>query len=267
MLRHWLPERRSEKSAMRDPICLFGVNMHPLSMRETIAAIDERMRASDFTQHVVVNVAKVVTMQKDAGLRAAVQACDIINIDGAGVVVAGRMLGYEIPERVAGIDLFHELLRYSEHRGKTVFFLGAKPDVLNAAVLRIRSEYPKLRIVGWHHGYFWDDEAATVEQIRESGAELLFVGISSPLKEQFIDRWREQLGVKFAMGVGGSFDVVAGKVLRAPLWMQRLGLEWFYRLAQEPRRMFWRYFSTNTVFAWMLLQGMIRRAVGRHPRA
>lgn len=245
---------------------MFGVRMDAWTMEQTIQEIDKRLDSEPFTQHVVVNVAKLVKMQSDAGLRDAVSGCDIINIDGAGVVLGGRLLGLTIPERVAGIDLFHELLAASEESGRSVFFLGARSEILELAVENIRTRYPNLAIAGYHHGYFWEREAAVVEQIRNSGADLLFVGISSPLKEKFIDKWRKDLGVRFAMGVGGTFDVVAGKVRRAPTWMQRFGLEWLFRVFQEPRRMFMRYLTTNSVFAWMILKELGRRFVGRVSR-
>jgi N-acetylglucosaminyldiphosphoundecaprenol N-acetyl-beta-D-mannosaminyltransferase len=228
--------------------------MDSLTMDETVESIDRRMAAGEFTQHVVVNVAKLVQMQDDPALAAAVEACDIINIDGAGIVFGGRILGLPIPERVAGIDLFERLLARAEQSGRSVYLLGAKPQVIEAAVARIRASRPGLKIAGFHHGYFWHDEAAVVAEIRASGAEMLFVGIGSPLKEQFIDRWRDQFGVLFAMGVGGTFDVVAGEVRRAPHWMQRMGLEWLFRLLQEPRRMWRRYLVTNTRFLAMILR-------------
>jgi N-acetylglucosaminyldiphosphoundecaprenol N-acetyl-beta-D-mannosaminyltransferase len=248
---------------VKDTVRLFGVNMHAWTMEQTIREIDSRLRDQPFTQHVVVNVAKMVRMQSDLMLRDAVSSCDIVNIDGAGIVFGARLLGYSIPERVAGIDLFHRLLEYSEESGKSAYFLGAKPDVLEVAIANIRAKYPGLNIAGYHHGYFWDDEMAVADYIRRADADLLFVGISSPMKEQFIDRWSEQLGVKFAMGVGGTFDVVAGKVRRAPEWMQKAGLEWLYRVIQEPRRMFMRYLTTNSIVAWMLIAELARRTVGR----
>ncbi|MNR41476.1 putative N-acetylmannosaminyltransferase [compost metagenome] len=121
--------------------------------------------------------------------------------------------------------------------------------------------YPHLKVAGHHHGYFWDDEAAIVEKIRASGAQLLFVAITSPKKENFINRWQDQLGVNFVMGVGGTFDVVAGKVKRAPKWMQDCGLEWFYRIIQEPKRMWKRYFITNSKFAWLLLKAKLKISI------
>jgi N-acetylglucosaminyldiphosphoundecaprenol N-acetyl-beta-D-mannosaminyltransferase len=245
--------------AERPRIECLGVAMDALTLAETVALIDRRVAARMFTQHVVVNVAKLVHMQDDAALRAAVEACDIVNIDGMGVVWGARLLGQPVPERVAGIDLFEALVALAEARGYPVFLLGATAEVVAIAEHRLEVRYPSLRIAGAHHGYFWDDEAAMAERIAASGARLLFVAITSPLKEVFIDRWRHRLGVDFVMGVGGTFDIVAGHVRRAPPWMQRTGLEWFHRVLQEPRRMWRRYLTTNMRFAGQLLAASVRR--------
>ena len=231
-----------------------GVHMHPWTMEQTVREIFRRMEVGLFTQHVVVNVAKIVNMRSDAALRESVLGCDIINIDGMGVVWGARFLGIPIPERVAGIDLFFRLLAEAEKRGETVYFLGAKEEVVEEAVKRLRSRFPRLAVAGWHHGYFWDNEETVVREIAKSRANMLFVAITSPRKEQFIHRWRDELGVSFAMGVGGTFDVVAGKVRRAPVWMQKAGLEWLFRFMQEPRRMWRRYLVTNAKFAKLIMQ-------------
>ncbi|PSL15788.1 N-acetylmannosaminyltransferase [Marinobacterium halophilum] len=238
---------------------LLNCPMDVASMGETVDLIDTAVADGRFTQHVVVNVAKIVNMQSDPQLDASVRECDIINIDGMGVVLGARMLGHDVPERVAGVDLFHELLAMSARKGYSVFLLGAQDEVVGETARRVQQLYPGLKLAGYHHGYFWDDEEAMVNKVRESGAQLLFVAITSPKKENFINRWREQLGVTFVMGVGGTFDVVAGKVKRAPLWMQKWGLEWFYRVIQEPRRMWKRYLVTNSKFAWMLAKAKFRQ--------
>ena len=236
-----------------------GVPMHPWTMGETLDEISRRLDEGKFTQHVVVNVAKLVRLQNDSVLRDSVVACDIINVDGMGIVWGAGLLGVDIPERVAGIDLFSNLLHLASERGDSVFLLGARPEVIEKTVKNIQEDYPKLQIAGWHHGYFWDNEKEVVDIIRYSGAKLLFVGISSPKKEQFINKWREQLGVKFVMGVGGTFDVMAGITRRAPIWMQNAGLEWLYRVIQEPRRMWKRYLVTNSKFIWMLAKEKMNR--------
>lgn len=240
-------------------ITLFGVPMDAMTAEETCDVIDKALTERRFIQHVVVNVAKIVHMQSDEALFRSVASCDIINIDGMGVVWAAKMCGHRVPERVAGIDLFLRLLDLCKERGFSVFLLGATPEVLNGALLRISEQFAGLRIAGAHHGFFWDKEDAVVEQIRDSKADMLFVAISSPLKENFIARWGDRLGVSFVMGVGGTFDVISGKVARAPLWMQRCGLEWFYRMMQEPRRMAKRYLTTNMVFLGLIIRENWRR--------
>jgi len=248
----WLRRMPTDSTLELPVLEVMGVRMNPLTMDETLALVAERIERGLFTQHAVVNVAKLVHMQTDADLREAVLSCDLINIDGMGVVWGARFLGREVPERVAGIDLFSRLLVLASERRWSVYLLGARDDVVNEVAARLRGELPGLRIAGWHHGYFWDNEEAVVERIRTSRADLLFVAITSPRKEQFINRWRDRLGVRLAMGVGGTFDVIAGKTRRAPRWMQEVGLEWLFRMLQEPRRMARRYLVTNVRFAWML---------------
>jgi len=242
-------------------IGFLGCSLDALTMARTVELIDSAVAEGRFTQHSVVNVAKLVHMREDAELRAAVESCDIVNIDGMGVVWGARLMGLDVPERVAGIDLFYELLSLSQAKGHGVFLLGATQDVVALAATKIAVMYPALEIAGVHHGYFWDDQEKTVEAVRRSGARLLFVAISSPLKEKFIARWRDQLGVTFVMGVGGTFDVVAGKVRRAPRWMQRFGLEWLYRLIQEPRRMWKRYLVTNLKYSVLLVRAALASSV------
>lgn len=239
---------------LRAPFRRWGVSMHPWTMEETLAEIERALVERRFTQHTVVNVAKIVNAQRDEELAQAIAHADIVNVDGMGVVWAARLLGDTVPERVAGIDLFEALLGVAERGGYSVYLLGATEEVLDRTIAVIGARHPALRIAGAHHGYFGADEEPVVDAIAGSGAHLLFVAMSSPQKERFIDRWGARLGVAFVMGVGGSFDVVAGKTRRAPLWMQRTGLEWAFRVAQEPRRMWRRYLSTNARFVWMVVE-------------
>ncbi|MBR8253781.1 WecB/TagA/CpsF family glycosyltransferase [Burkholderia ambifaria] len=244
---------------------LFGCPMDVATMSETVELIRNRIAHRQFTQHVVVNVAKLVNMQADEELARSVQACDIINIDGMGVVWGARTLGYPVAERVAGIDLFDRLLRMAQQEALPIFMLGGTDAVVTGAACAVQKKYPRLKIAGMHHGYFWDDEEAVISMIRASGARLLFVAITSPRKENFINRWKAEMGVDFVMGVGGTFDVVAGKVRRAPGWMQKAGLEWLFRVLQEPRRMWRRYWTTNSRFAWMLLRARMTARPRRLP--
>ena len=232
--------------------------MHAITMQESVSIIKKAIDEQGFMQHVVVNVAKLINMRSDAQLYDSVNQSDLINIDGQGVVLGARALGIEVPERVAGIDLFYQLLAMSEAEGYPVYLLGAIEDVLNKTVAVIHKTYPKITIAGSHHGYF-DDDKSIVSQVRDSGAKILFVAMSSPKKENFVNKWKNELGVNFVMGVGGTFDVVAGKVKRAPNWMQEYGLEWLYRVIQEPRRMFKRYLVTNFKFAVLLSKEWLKR--------
>jgi len=232
------------------------------TMDETVALIIKRIVAGQFTQHVGVNVAKLVHMQSDSQLAKSVRECDVISIDGMGVVWGARMLGHDVAERVTGVDLFDKLLAEAATLALPVYFLGATEAVVARVATVSVERFPGLRIAGYHHGYFGKDEQPVVDLIRESGARLLFVAITSPMKENFINRWQKDLGVDFVMGVGGTFDVVAGKVSRAPMWMQKAGLEWLYRVLQEPRRMWRRYLVTNVRFGLMLGKALVvpRRA-------
>jgi N-acetylglucosaminyldiphosphoundecaprenol N-acetyl-beta-D-mannosaminyltransferase len=246
---------------------MLGVPMDAWTMDETIAEISERIESGCLTQHVVVNVAKLVQLRRDETLRRSVVDSDIINIDGMGVVWGARVLGHEVPERVAGIDVFRRLLGVAEERGWGVYFLGAKQEVLDAMLARLREQHPALAVSGARNGYFSaDEEEDIVRRIRDSGAALLFVAMSTPKKERFVAAWAAELGARFVMGVGGSFDVLAGATKRAPAWVQKAGLEWLYRTMQEPRRMWPRYLDTNTRFAGLLVRERLRQDLARFRR-
>jgi N-acetylglucosaminyldiphosphoundecaprenol N-acetyl-beta-D-mannosaminyltransferase len=203
-------------------------------------------------------VDKLVKASRDAELRRIINACALVNVDGMPVVWASRLLGKPLKERVAGVDLFEALMRRSSERGWRVFLLGARSEVVAAVADSFQRRYPALVIAGWRDGYWQgeEQEAQVAEQVRASGADLLFVAIGSPKKEQFLGRWQASMRIPFAMGVGGSFDVAIGRLKRAPRWMQRAGLEWLYRFLQEPRRMFRRYFIEDMAFVWLLLKEM-----------
>lgn len=194
---------------------------------------------------------------KDIELLESINKCDLINIDGMGIVWGARWLGVDVPERVSGIDLFIQLVSLSSEKQYPIFFLGAKDRIVKQTEKVLRDKFPDLIIAGSHHGCFWEDELVVVEKINSSGARLLFVAITSPKKENFINKWKAELGVNFVMGVGGSFDVISGKVKRASIWMRKSGLEWLFRLMQEPRRMFKCYLVTNTLFLMLIIKNKI----------
>jgi N-acetylglucosaminyldiphosphoundecaprenol N-acetyl-beta-D-mannosaminyltransferase len=195
-------------------------------------------------------------MQTDKELEKSVIDADIINADGQAIVWAANLLGYKLPERVSGIDLMEELVKRSFKNGYKCFFFGATEEVVTKLVNIYAMQYSEDIIAGYRNGYFdKEEEEGIALQITESGANILFVAITSPKKEIFLNTYKKQLqNVNFIMGVGGSFDVIAGKVRRAPLWMQNIGLEWFYRFLQEPKRMWKRYLVGNTKFIYLVLK-------------
>ncbi|MFY7960349.1 MAG: WecB/TagA/CpsF family glycosyltransferase [Elsteraceae bacterium] len=200
-----------------------------------------------------VNVAKLIAMQANPTLQEDVATSELISADGMGIVWGARLLGLPVPERVTGIDLMTRVIAWCAATGRRPYLLGASDVVLQKAVERLREQHPTLVLAGSRHGYFTpEEENEIVDEIRASGADCLFVGISSPAKERFLARHHDALGAPYRMGVGGAFDVVAGLRWRAPRWMQACGLEWVARLIQEPRRLGLMYLRTNLAFALLL---------------
>ncbi|WP_245286708.1 WecB/TagA/CpsF family glycosyltransferase [Bradyrhizobium sp. ARR65] len=237
-------------------------------MADTIELARQAMHSQQRVQHVALNVAKFVNMRFDPVLAADVANSDVISIDGMGIVWGARALGLPVKTRVTGIDLLNELLTVCAKEGFKPYFLGAKPDVLQQAARHVRDKHPSITFAGLRDGYFTrEQEADVVREIRSSCADCLFIGMPTPRKERFLGSHRDALSVPFIMGVGGSFDILAGAVRRAPVRLQHLGLEWLYRVYQEPGRMWWRYAKTNTLFAGVLAQAIVRQSLGIAPRA
>lgn len=239
---------------------MMGCQIDNLSMEETLHTIEKFIQSGRPHQHVVVNVDKLVKASRDVELRRIINECPLINVDGMPVVWASRLLGKPLKERVAGVDLFESLMKRSAEKSWRVYLLGAREEVVLGVKQIYMRKYPGLTVAGYRNGYWKpEEEAEVVEQIKAAQADLLFVAISSPMKEHFLGRYQAEMRIPFAMGVGGTFDVAVGKVKRAPVWMQGAGLEWFYRFLQEPRRMFKRYFVDDMFFFWLLLKEYVRR--------
>lgn len=240
-----------------------GCSVDILTMAETIERAKVAMRNRMRVHHVALNVAKFVNMRSDELLRADVMGSDLIGVDGMGILWALRLFGVPATERVTGIDLFWEILNVCDKDGFRPFLLGATPSVLQRAADVIAAKFPSIQLAGLRDGYFRpEEESEVVEQIIKSKADCLFIAMPTPRKERFLAAYRDHLSVPFIMGVGGSLDVIAGHVSRAPRKMQSMGLEWLYRVYQEPRRMWWRYVKTNTIFAGILIRGMLNQYRG-----
>ncbi len=228
---------------------LYGLELDPLTMDEVLDRARTAISARRRFLIGVVNAAKIVKMRHDELLRDSLLEADVLLADGQSVVWASKLLGHPLPERIAGIDLFEHLLETADRDGLSIYLLGARAAVLDTLVERIHSRYPGLRVAGSRDGYFSEAQSEDVaEEIAASHADMLFLGITSPKKEIFLAHYGNALGVPLLHGVGGSFDVMAGVTRRAPRLWQRAGMEWAYRLLQEPGRMWKRYLPSNTAF-------------------
>lgn len=222
---------------------------------EVLDAIEQRQK-----KHLVfVNALKTFEIERDPRMAEALEGADYILADGVPVLWASRMLGRPLPGRVNGTDLFERLLLRAEERGKSVFLLGARQENLDALVEALKKRLPTLKIAGTRNGYFSDmEDDEVIDLINQSNADILFLGFSSPKKELWAYKNKGKITVPIIQGVGGSFDVVAGIIPRAPRWMQRWGLEWLDRVIKEPRRMFFRYLRSNTSFVLLVARCWFR---------
>lgn len=245
-----------------------GVHLDLVTSETVVEAAAQAMRNRRQLQLGDVNVSKLVDMQENKELRRWVDECDIVCPDGMGIVWGGRLLGIPIEQRVTGIDLMVDVLRVCESEGFRPYFFGATTTVLDDLIRKFKTEYPALQVAGWRNGYFTsDEEAQIVANIKASKADCIFVGITSPIKEKFLNAYRDEMGVTLQLGVGGAFDVLSGHVRRAPVFVQKLGFEWLYRLAQEPRRLAGRYYVANARFAFLLAKSLFAAGKRRARRA
>ncbi len=225
-------------AALCRPVEILGLPVHPLTMEGAVAAICRAWQEERVFQVITANVEILAAGLADGEVGRLIREGEMVTADGAGVLLAARLSGFSLPERVAGYDLLLAALKEAERQGVSVFFLGARPEVLQAALARIRELFPHLLLCGSHHGYFREEEeAAIAAEIKLRRPRLLVVALGAPRQDKWIYRHKRELPPCVAMGVGGSLDVLAGKARRAPRWMQRAGLEWLYRLLRQPSRL------------------------------
>lgn len=233
--------------------------VNALTMEQTIDFAEEMIRRRIPTQHVVINALKVNLMQEDPELRRIVNSCPLINADGMSTVWGARLLGIPVQERVAGVDLFLELTERSVQCGYKIYLFGAREEVVKKTKEVLEERYPGVQIVGYRNGYFTEaDEPGIVDEMAKSGADIMFVGFSSPKKEYWINRNLQKVNIPFVMGVGGCFDWLAGITKRPPIWVEKCGLAWFFRLIQEPKRMWRRYLIGNPKYVMLVLKEKLR---------
>ena len=245
---------------LKQRVEVMGSPVDPWTMEETVAATDAFIQNGAFAHLIGVNADKLLQMKDDANMSACVRKCEIVNADGASMVMAAKKLGVEIPERVSGIDLMAELCKLAEEKSYGVFLLGAKQNVVQKTAEVLLDRHPNLPIVGFRDGYFNEDEFDDIiEEVTSTNPNIVFVGITSPKKEKLIERFREKGAAGAFVGVGGSFDVISGNIPRAPMWMQKANLEWLFRMMQEPTRLFKRYAVGNTRF-YLMMRKEVKKA-------
>jgi N-acetylglucosaminyldiphosphoundecaprenol N-acetyl-beta-D-mannosaminyltransferase len=212
-----------------------GVNVITLNYDEIIEDIKKRMEKGLTSTIIAVNPEKVITASQDEQVKTLINDATYQIPDGVGVLIASRLKGGAIQSRVTGVDMMDRLLKFAADEGKKVFMYGAKEEVVALAKVKIEEKYPSIQITGYSNGYTKDQDEL-VRKINESGAEIIFVALGSPRQELWIRDHMNELNVKVYQGVGGSFDVFAGNVKRAPSFFRKAGLEWFYRLISDPKR-------------------------------
>lgn len=245
----------------RHPANILGIPIDRMTLNECVQILESYIPERVPRQLVVVNAAKIVKARWDLELRQIIDSADLIGADGVPIVWASRLLGDPLPGRVNGTDLMEALVALAAAKGYRIYLLGSKPAIIEKTARKFQEQFPNLIIAGYRNGYFASqaEEDQAVTDIVAAQADILLVGMGTPMKEKFVRRHILRLNVPIIHGVGGSFDIVGGITKRAPLWMQKSGLEWLYRVYQEPGRMWRRYLVTNSIFIWLLVVALVKK--------
>jgi N-acetylglucosaminyldiphosphoundecaprenol N-acetyl-beta-D-mannosaminyltransferase len=251
----------------RRKVNILGCPIDNLSLEEALAAIEKFIESKKPHQYIAINADKIVKMRKDDLFRDIILSSDLNIVDGQPLMWVSRLFGQPVKQRYGGIDIMDALMPLAERKGYGVYFLGGREEIVKNVAEKYRRRCPDLRITGWRNGY-WEkeEEEGIIKNIKESGSDVLFFAMSSPKKEVFLKTYLGEIGVPFVMGVGGAFDVLAGKTKRAPEWVQKIGMEWLFRVIQEPRRLWKRYLVGNTIFMWLVLKEFVNLKIFRKNR-
>ncbi len=225
----------------------FDTKIDVFTYKETLQIIIDSIEAKIQLRHTLINTATLFEMEKDQNLKNVIESSDLISVDGMGLIFAYEILNNVKLEKIAGPNIMQDLIDYCHKNSKSIFLLGAQQEVVQNLASRLSNNYSKSLIAGYHNGFFSESDLPTLlKTIQNSSPDILFVGMPTPRKEFFLYENQKYLnGISLLLGVGGCFDLLAGKTKRAPLWMQNNGLEWLFRLLQEPKRLFMRYLSSN----------------------
>lgn len=229
--------KRSQNAAPKKRAHVLGQPVDCVTMEEAVGLVRQAWTGNEVYHVVTANAEMIYSSNRDPELAQIIHSADLVTADGAGVVKASRLLGCPAPERVAGFDLMTECLKEAARFQVPIYLLGAHPDILGQALCRAKECYPGLQVVGSHHGYFDPGEQEKIlSDIKKCRPGLLLVAMGVPRQEKWIKQHKKKLPPCAVIGVGGSFDVLAGKIRRAPLWVQKAGMEWLYRIIKEPYR-------------------------------
>jgi len=238
----------------------FSIKINPLYRADFLSLIESGIKDGKQIAQFGVNSATINDIVRNEEFRVVINNADLVHIDGMSVVWALRSFGYEVPERVATPDLADDVLDLANKEKMSIFLFGAKESTLSLCCANIENKYPDLKISGSRNGYYQpDEEQAIFDMINRAEPDILLLGMSSPKKELFFESYRQKLRAKYILGVGGYFDIVSGRIKRAPRWMQNSGMEWLYRLMQEPRRLWKRYLIGIFQFFWLVTKEKLRR--------
>ena len=241
-----------------------GVGFDKVNLYDAVKKLHSAVEHNSMIQVCVTNVYSTVLMQKDAGFRKINNSAGLVVADGMPIVWLSKLMSYPLPCRIAGSDLFFELCALASAKGYTFYFLGSTEEGLNKIRVNLKVDFPDLKIAGMYSPPYRDqfserENNDILRKINEIKPDVLWVGMTAPKQEKWIYHNLDQLNIKAAIGVGAVFDFVAGTVQRAPVWMQKMGMEWLFRFIQEPRRMWKRYLIGNTIFIWLVLKELVKK--------
>lgn len=248
---------------MQDKIEFLGLKFDDLTLDEAVMKIERFIKEKKPHMVFTTGAEPIVRAHRDETLKRIYLNSDLLAIDSLGVYFAARLLGKPVREPVSGTRLMFRFLELKANMGYRLYFLGSKEQILKKAIENLEARHPNLNVVGWHHGYFdFENDSPVIKKIVKAKPDVLFVAMSTPLKERFISKNLEKMNVPVSIGVGGGVDVAAGYRKLAPRWLSKIGLEWLYRLVQEPARLWKRYVVTNSVFIGLVLKEFFLKVFG-----
>ena len=236
-----------------ETVSIYGIPFSKLTMKETVSWLTDAITERRGVQVITANPIMVMAALENDKIMRIMKQADMIVPDGSGIVWAANYAGSPLTERVTGFDLLHELMRVGEQHRWRVYMLGSAPEVIQAAKERLKQQYPDVDIVGARDGFFTAaEDEQVVQEIQAIAPDILFVARGADTQEPWIAQYRDRLNASLMMGVGGSFDVISGRLQRAPVWMQKTKLEWLYRLMKEPTR--YKRMLALPKFAWKVIR-------------